>query len=142
MDEENKNDDLIDEPIETPPVEEPVDPPTNDSLKASILTSIKKLLGIAEACEDFDDDIIIHINTVFMILNQLGVGKKVFAIEDKSSTWNDFLEDDENLEAIKTYIHLKVRLIFDPPLSTAVKEAIENSIRELEWRINVQAESK
>lgn len=108
----------------------------------SILTSIKKLLGIAETCTDFDADIIMHINTVFLILNQLGVGtEKVFSIEDNKTTWSEFLKDDTNLEAIKTYIHLKVRLIFDPPLSTAVKEAIQANIDELEWRLNVHAES-
>lgn len=108
----------------------------------SILTSIKKLLGIAEACTDFDADIIMHINTVFLILNQLGVGPdKIFAIEGSENIWSEFLEDDTNLEAVKTYIHLKVRLIFDPPLSAAVKEAIQNSIDELEWRLNVHAES-
>lgn len=108
----------------------------------SILTSIKKLLGIAESCTDFDADIIMHINTVFLILNQLGVGPdKVFSIEDTKTTWSEFLKDDTNLEAIKTYIHLKVRLIFDPPLSAAVKEAIQQNINELEWRLNVHAES-
>lgn len=108
----------------------------------SILTSIKKLLGIAESCTDFDADIIMHINTVFLILNQLGVGTdKVFYIEDSKTTWSEFLKDDTNLEAIKTYIHLKVRLIFDPPLSTAVKEAIQANINELEWRLNVHAET-
>lgn len=108
----------------------------------SILTSIKKLLGIAESCTDFDADIIMHINTVFLVLNQLGVGPdKVFSIEDSRTTWSKFLKDDTNLEAIKTYIHLKVRLIFDPPLSAAVKEAIQANVNELEWRLNVHAES-
>ena len=108
----------------------------------SILTSIKKLLGIAESCTDFDADIIMHINTVFLILNQLGVGTdKVFSIEDNKTPWSEFLKDDIDLEAVKTYIHLKVRLIFDPPLSAAVKEAIQANINELEWRLNVHAET-
>lgn len=108
----------------------------------SILTSIKKLLGIAEACTDFDADIIMHINTVFLILNELGVGPdKVFSIEDAKDTWSKFLEDDTNLEAIKTYIYLKVKLLFDPPLSAAVKEAVQDNVNELEWRLNVHAES-
>lgn len=90
----------------------------NSSTSKSILISIKKLLGLTADCKDFDADIIIHINTVFMILNQLGVGpKRVFAIEDDKAVWSDFLEDDTDFEAVKTYIHLKVRLIFDPPLS-------------------------
>lgn len=115
---------------------------TVDSINKSILISIKKLLGISKDCIDFDEDIIIHINTVFMILNQLGVGTdNIFAIEDSQATWNDFLKDNEDFNAIKSYIHLKVRLLFDPPLSTAVQEAIKQSINELEWRLNVQAES-
>ncbi len=129
MDEENENQEVVDDSVTKP-------------INNSILTSIKKLLGITEQCTDFDSDIIMHINTVFMILNQLGVGEKTFSIEDPKAIWSDFLKDDTDLEAVKTYIHLKVRLIFDPPLSTAVREAIQNSINELEWRLNIQAESK
>lgn len=114
---------------------------TADNSKKSILTSIKKLLGITEECTDFDTDIIMHINTVLMILNQLGIGKENFQIEDKESFWDDFVEIDK-LSAVKSYIHLKVKLMFDPPLNSAVIEAIEKSIRELEWRLNVRAESE
>lgn len=104
----------------------------------SILTSIKKLLGIAEECEDFDSDIIMYINSVFMILTQMGVGpKEGFTIHDKNDTWDDFLKDDQNLEGVKTYIHLKVKLMFDPPLSSAVTEVINKMISELEWRLYV-----
>ena len=104
----------------------------------SILTSIKKLLGIEEECKDFDSDIIMPINSVFMILTQMGVGpKEGFSIHDKTTTWNDFLKDDQNLEGIKSYIHLKVKLIFDPPLSSAVIEVINKTINELEWRLYV-----
>lgn len=108
----------------------------------SILTSIKKLLGITEDYTHFDTDIIIHINSVFMILNQLGIGPaNGFSISDKFATWTDFLpEDNENFEAVKTYIHLKVKLIFDPPMSSAVMEAMKQMISELEWRLNVEAE--
>ncbi len=109
----------------------------------SILTSIKKLLGIAEEYKNFDADIIMHINTVFMTLNQLGVGpKEGFRIEDDMATWNSYIVEDDNLDAVKSYIHLKVKLLFDPPLSSAVIEAIKQSINELEWRLNIQAESK
>lgn len=111
-------------------------------MEESILVSIKKMLGLPKECEDFDVDIIMHINTVFMILNQLGVGPtKGFRIEDDETVWSNYISDDNNLEAVKTYIHLKVRLIFDPPLSSAVMEAIKQSIAELEWRLNIQAES-
>lgn len=104
----------------------------------SILTSIKKLLGIAEEYEHFDQDIIIHINSVLMILTQIGVGPSGgFSIIDKSSTWTDFVTDINQIEAVRTYIYLKVRLIFDPPSSSAVMEAINRTISELEWRLNV-----
>ena len=79
----------------------------------SILTSIKKLLGISEEYEQFDQDIIMHINTVFMNLTQLGVGPdKGFYIEDADATWDDFVNLDKNiqLQAVKTYIYLKVKL--------------------------------
>lgn len=108
----------------------------------SILTSIKKLLGITEEYEHFDPDIIMHINSVFMILTQLGVGPaEGFSIQDETATWNDFVSDMTKVEAVKSYVHLKVKLLFDPPLSSAVMESMNRMIGELEWRLNVAAES-
>lgn len=108
----------------------------------SILTSIKKLLGITAEYEIFDQDIIIHINSVFMILNQIGVGpEKGFRIEDDTATWGNFVKDAEYLDAVKSYMHLKVKLLFDPPLNSAVMKAINDMINQLEWRLNVKAES-
>ena len=108
----------------------------------SILTSIKKLLGITEEYDQFDPDIITHINSVFMILTQLGVGpSEGFSIEDDTSVWSDFIKDANKIEAVKTYIYLKVKLLFDPPLSSAVIESMNRLINELEWRLNVAAES-
>lgn len=108
----------------------------------SILTSIKKLLGPDEVYDHFDPDIIIHINSVLMILTQLGVGPdEGFYICDKNAVWTDFVPE-KNVEAIKTYVYLKVRLIFDPPQSSALIAAIEKQITELEWRINVMVENK
>lgn len=108
----------------------------------SILQSIKKLIGITEDYTAFDLDIIIHINSVFMILNQIGVGPvEGFSISDDSAVWSDYLpEDSKNLEAVKTYIYLKVKMVFDPPMSSAVMEATKQMISELEWRLNVEAE--
>ena len=105
----------------------------------SILTSIKKLLGIAEEYEHFDSDIIMHINSVFMILTQLGVGpSKGFVITDSSASWDDFLpEGGEKLQAVKTYMYMKVRLMFDPPTSSAVMESMNRMVNEFEWRLNV-----
>ena len=109
----------------------------------SILTSIKKLLGIPEDYEHFDQDIIIHINSVFMILNQLGVGPtEEFTIIDKTAVWSDFISDNKKFESVKTYVYMKVRLLFDPPLSSAVMDCINKVINELEWRLNVAAESE
>jgi len=104
----------------------------------SILTSIKKLLGITEEYTHFDSDIIMHINTVFMTLNQLGVGPDAgFRIEDKNATWDEFVNNDDYLDAVKSYMHLKVKMLFDPPLSSAVMEAMKQQINELEWRLNI-----
>lgn len=106
----------------------------------SILTSVKKLLGIDEECTDFDIDIIIHINSVFVILNQLGVGSKIFSIEDDTATWRDYLgEGYDDLSFVKTYMYLKVKLLFDPP-NGSVLESYKKSIDELEFRINVAVE--
>lgn len=109
----------------------------------SILTSIKKLLGISEEYTQFDDDIIMHINTVFLNLTQLGVGpEEGFFIEDDTSDWEDFVDIESNmpLQAIKTYVYLKVKLLFDPPLSSSVIESMNRMIAELEWRLNVAVE--
>lgn len=110
----------------------------------SILTSTKKALGIEEAYEHFDPDIIMHINSVFSILQQLGVGDPAgFAIEDKTQDWSDFIPDeDPRLNMVKTYMYAKVRMIFDPPQSSIVAEAINHTISELEWRLNVQVDPK
>lgn len=102
----------------------------------SILTSIKKLLGIAEEYEHFDNDIVMHINSVFMTLTQMGVGpEEGFTIEDSTSTWADFMGDNTKIEAVKTYIYLKVRLLFDPPANGSVTESINRMISEFEWRL-------
>lgn len=112
-------------------------------MEDSILVSIKKLLGIAKEYENFDQDIIMHINTVFMVLHQLGVGPADgYMIENKDNIWSEFVKDKDNLNAVKSYIHLKVKLIFDPPLNSAVLAALKESINELEFRLLVQAESK
>lgn len=108
----------------------------------SILTSIKKLLGIDESYDVFDPDIIMHINSVFMTLSQLGVGPdEGFFIEDKNAIWSSYDSNVKLLNAVKTYIYLKVRLVFDPPTSSAAIDSINRQINESEWRINVEAET-
>ena len=109
----------------------------------NILSSIKKLLGIPTEETAFDSDIIMHINSVFMILNQIGIGPTDgFTISDDYALWSDFIPDGQNLELVKSYMYMKVRLMFDPPSSSAVLSAMEKSISEFEWRLNVQAETK
>lgn len=106
-------------------------------MNESILTSIKKMLGPEEEYEHFDQDLIIHINSVFLILNQLGIGPdKPFTIKDKTAVWTDFIPDGE-IELIKSYMFLKVKLIFDPPQNGSLINAMEKQIQEFEWRSNV-----
>ena len=109
----------------------------------SILTSIKKMLGIAEEYTHFDADIIMHINTVFMTLTQLGVGpSEGFFIEDNSTYWIDFIPDLNKLQAVKTYMFLRVKIVFDPgSVGSSTLAAYERQIQEYEWRLNVAAES-
>lgn len=107
----------------------------------SILTSIKKMLGIDEEYDCFDTDLIVHINSVFMILTQMGVGpSEGFIISDKTTTWDEFLQDTKQLESVRSYVYLKVKLLFDPPLSSVVMDATNRLISELEWRLNVAGE--
>lgn len=107
----------------------------------SILISIKKMLGIEADYEAFDTDIIININTALMNLTQIGVGpKEGFSISNKDNTWKELLEDSKKIEAVKTYIYLKVKIIFDPPNNSAVLESMNRQITELEWRLNVQVD--
>ena len=109
----------------------------------STLKTIKKLLGISDEETHFDTDIIMHINSVFSILHQLGVGPdKSFSIQDDTATWDDFIENDNNFNDVRTYIYLKVRLLFDPPASSSVMSAMERQISELEWRLNVEGFTK
>ena len=109
----------------------------------SILNNIKKLLGPSADDKNFDPDIIMHINTAFSVLCQLGVGPTTgFSISDESKEWSDFLPPDSTkLEMVKTYVYLKTKLYFDPPPTGVLIDAINRQISELEWRINVAAET-
>jgi len=109
----------------------------------SILNSIKKLLGISSDETHFDPDIIMHINSVFSILCQLGVGPSTsFSIQDENAIWDDFTEEYANYNDVKTYMYLKVKLLFDPPLNSSVLSAMERQISELEFRLSVDALAK
>ena len=109
----------------------------------SILNDIKKLLGIDNTYTEFDTDIIIHINSVFMILNQLGVGPESgYRITGSLNTWSEFTDNEYEMESVKSYIYLKVRMMFDPPQSSALMQAMNEQIKEFEWRLNVANDVK
>ena len=107
----------------------------------SILETIKKLIGIDKDYGVFDIDLIVSINSSFMILNQLGIGPdKPFSITDASATWKDFFGDEEVFALAKSYIYLRTKLLFDPPSSGVLHQAVERQISEFEWRMHVQAD--
>lgn len=108
----------------------------------SILLTVKKMLGIAEEYLAFDIDLIVNINSVFLTLNQLGIGPTVpFRIEGTDETWTDFLGDQRNKVAgVETYVYLKTRLLFDPPTNSFLVDAMQKQCDELEWRLNIQVE--
>lgn len=109
----------------------------------SILVTIKKMLGLGEDYTPFDTDIIVHINSAFMTLTQLGIGpEEGFQITDANNTWGDFISDNEMIGAVTNYTYLTVRTLFDPPSNSFVMDAMQKQIEQLGWRLNVQAESK
>lgn len=110
-------------------------------METSILTSTKKALGLDEDYTVFDLDIITHINTAFSTLTSLGVGPaEGFMIEDKATDWTEYIGTDNQLNAVKTYVFLKVRMLFDPPATSFHITAMEHQIEELEWRLNTHRE--
>lgn len=107
----------------------------------SILESVKKLLGISEQDDGFDQEIKDLINAEFLTLNQIGVGPKAgFSIKGPDDRWDDYTEDTFLLNSVREFVYLRVRRIFDPPASSTVADALQDRINELEFRINVQAE--
>jgi hypothetical protein len=110
-------------------------------MEQSILTGTKKILGLAEDYTAFDHDIITHINTAFSTLTQLGVGPAVgFAIDDAAPVWADFLTDDLQYNSVKSYVFLRVKLLFDPPATSYAITSFEKQLDELTWRLNVYRE--
>jgi len=106
-------------------------------MAGSILTDTKKIIGISESDTSFDLDILTHINSTFSVLQQLGVGPDAgFYIEDSSDEWADYIDDDNGYNLIRTYILLKVRILFDPPQNAYLLTAMEKQIAEYEWRIS------
>lgn len=108
----------------------------------SILNDTKKALGLDAEYKAFDPDVMMHINSVFTILQQLGIGPdEGFMIEDETPTWDIFLATDKRLNSVKSYMYLRVRLLFDPPQMSFHVKALQDQIQEFEWRLNVQRES-
>ena len=111
--------------------------------KESILASIKKLLNVDLEDDAFNTDIVVLINGEFMGLQQLGIGpEEGFSISDYTACWTDFFDDQKIIDAVKTFVYMRVRMIFDPPASSVVADAYNQKIAELEWRLNVWAEQK
>lgn len=107
----------------------------------SILNTTKKALGIGPDLTAFDPDITMHINSVFSTLAQLGIGPSTgFMIDDADAQWSDFLGEDLQLNSVKTYMHLRIRMIFDPPSNPSIISAFKDQIQELEWRLNAHRE--
>lgn len=107
----------------------------------SILNSVKKVLGLQESYTPFDQDIILFINATFSTLEQLGIGPDGgFSIEDSTAIWRDFMGDDNRYNAVKSYMCLRARMLFDPPTTSFLIEAMDKQIKELEWRLNVTRE--
>ena len=105
----------------------------------SILITIKKMLGLDESYKVFDPELIIFINTALMILSQVGLGRDGFMITGESETWDEFLMDIDRFEGAKTYVYIRTRLAFDPPTNSSLLKSLEDTMRELEWRLNVKA---
>lgn len=109
-----------------------------------IMTDIKKVLQLPADYDVFDLDMKIGIDTAFSTLQQLGVGPaEAFMIDTGEETWTEFfgeVPEKKNLNAVKTYIQLRVRVLFDPPTSSFALDSLKEQIKELEWRLNVQAE--
>lgn len=107
-------------------------------MEESILTSIKKLLGITEEYTHFDQDIIMHINSVFTIYQQMGIGpEEGFRIQDKESKWSEFTNDEVLMNSVKSDLYFRVRLMFDPPTNSVLLDSFKKQIDELEWRLNL-----
>lgn len=110
-------------------------------MNQSILSSIKKVLNLPADYTAFDEDVLLHINSVFSTLNQLGIGPEDgYMIEDATPTWDAFLGGDNRINSVKSYVFLRVRMLFDPPTTSFLLDAMNKQIQELEWRLNVRRE--
>jgi hypothetical protein len=111
------------------------------AVDTSILDSVKKTLGIDIANTAFDSDLILHINSVITILTDLGIGPSDgFTVTSSFDTWATLLGATSQLNSVKSYVYLRVRMLFDPPTTSYLIEAMKQQIQEFEWRLNVRRE--
>lgn len=109
----------------------------------SILDSVKSALGIVTEYRYFDSQILMHVNSVFTILQQLGVGPSDgFSINDETAVWSDFFEDPSSLSLVQSYMYLRVRMLFDPPTNSFLMDSMKQQVQEYEWRLNVAVDPK
>ncbi len=105
----------------------------------SILRDVRVACNLSPDDPSFDDELILHTNTYLFRAAQFGVGKKGFSIRAEDETWSDFVPDDfENVESLKSYIGLSVRLLFDPPESSSVQAAMKETVKEMEWCLYIE----
>lgn len=106
----------------------------------SILNTIKKMLGLDDTYKVFDPELVVYINTALMVLEQVGLGPDGYTITGENETWEDFLTDISKYEGAKTYVYIRTRLAFDPPTNASLLKSLEDTYKELEWRLNVKAD--
>lgn len=113
-------------------------------MNESILVSVRQAIGLGEEHTFFDPTLIMHINSTFDVLHQLGAGPLAgYSIEGDQETWNDYFENEPKnvIQFIKSYMYVAVKLLFDPPQNSFLVKQLEDQKKEYEWRINVAAES-
>lgn len=112
-----------------------------ERMNESILNTIKTMIGLSPDDAEFNTDILVFVNSALMTLRQIGIGpQNGFSVSDSTQTWSEFIEDIRYYESVKSYIYLKVRLMFDPPATSYVSEQMKTEIQEIEWRLKVEKE--
>lgn len=111
-------------------------------MEPSILYTIKRMLGVAQEEGPFDTEIEVGINAALMALNQIGIGPAGFVVSGVEQTWSDLLDDYNDLEAVKMYIYIKTRLVFDPPTNSFLVSALEDQLKEYEWRLSIRTDER
>lgn len=111
-------------------------------MESCILYAIKKMLGIPTTDGPFDMEILVGINSAIMVLNQLGIGPQGFVVTGVTETWSDLLEDFSDLEAVKSYIYIRTRLVFDPPTNSFLVNALQDQMKEYEWRLSIRKDER